>query len=601
MASVARGEATQEVTRLLASIHSLTAELSTSDPQAEGHMVHLRLVLSASELALLPFELANAYRGLAAQEQPLCLQSVRPVCLTREARRVSASTLEWPRDVSILVVAAAPPQVSAVPLREHLEALRGALEPSMEKGDDAEFSQHVTVLEEASLAAVRDACGRKRYTHVHVLAHGIGAEDAGSGESRFGLAFHVEGSPEKLDVVTGSRLAAALRCHIQERGEQKLASPVVLTIASCDSANLGTVIAPGASVAHELHEAGIPLVIGSQFPLSVKGSVVMTGLLYRRLLRGDDPRVVTHDLRQALHAEVRETHDWASLVVYASLPGDIDMQLERARFRRAQVALEVAMARVDSVLRRQQTRQSPEPEQPDWRRISGELKETMRRFEEAAPRVSSSERVSAMGILASAYKRVAEVLRMSEEMHSDSAPSAASDDERSPSELSYQKSLEEARHKYFTCYQAGVRDAWPLVQYLALTVALNLDWRTKEGLEEFKKRWTMAEVMAQDALRSNDLRRQVWAHSDLAELWLLAAEWEPQKTCQEKGLQHIRRMHEIIQLQPYADAHFDMYSFYRQILRYVVLGWSTDAMFEVSAKFAEELRERGARARWTRT
>src|SRR4051812_13611886 len=48
--------ASVEVSRLLASIRSLTAEIS-SVPRGERKLIHLRLVLSASELAMLPFEL----------------------------------------------------------------------------------------------------------------------------------------------------------------------------------------------------------------------------------------------------------------------------------------------------------------------------------------------------------------------------------------------------------------------------------------------------------------------------------------------------------------------------------------------------------------
>src|SRR6185369_3772851 len=121
--------------------------------------------------------------------------------------------------------------------------------------------------------------------------------------------------------------AAALRCHPASLTEGELVSPAVVTVASCDSGNVGSVVAPGASIAHQLHEAGIPLVLASQFPLSVRGSAIMTETVYTRLLRGEDPRVLVHDLRQVLHVSCPDTHDWASVVAYAALPADIDKQV----------------------------------------------------------------------------------------------------------------------------------------------------------------------------------------------------------------------------------------------------------------------------------
>jgi hypothetical protein len=592
MASMARGEAAQEVTRLLASIHSLTAELSTSDPEEERRMVHLRLVLSASELSLLPFEMANAYSGLAAQEQPLCLQTARPVCLTRETRRVAATTLEWPKDMHILVIAAAPPQVSAIPLREHLQVLRAALDPYMVKGDEEELARYVTVIPEATLAAVRRACSTTRFTHVHVLAHGIGADDGG--EARFGLAFHAEGQPNMVDVVTGSRLAAALRCHTQGHTGQELSSPVVLTIASCDSANLGTVLAPGASVAHELHEAGIPLVIGSQFPLSVKGSVVMTELLYRRLLQGDDPRVVTHDLRQALHAECRDTHDWASVVVYAALPGDLESQLERVRFERAHQALDTVMSRIDAFAQEGPLKDSVS----EVTRL--ELKAAMKRFKEVAPTGGKTKerRVQALGVLANASKRVAWFMRPPEE----GAPVPTADKveashggDSGTREYEYREALEDARRYYYACYQEGVRDPWPLVQYLALTMALERGWNG----EDFRNRWTAACVMARDAQRSENIQRQALAHSSLVELMVIAAGWLDPKQCEQTALKHAQEFYELTRLDLYNGARFDMYSLYRQILRYEKLKWGTPEVIALSKTVGEALLERGARRLWT--
>jgi hypothetical protein len=246
------------------------------------------------------------------------------------------------------------------------------------------------------------------------------------------------------------------------------------------------------------------------------------------------------------------------------------------------------MARVDALEQRRpgQGTEAWTRWQKDRQRVRGELKDAMRRFETAAPR-GGNERVSALGILASAYKRVASSLKQTEE------------DVSLPGEGDYRQSLEEARHNYFACYQAGARDSWPLVQYLSLTVALDPEWQKEQALQDFKRRWTMAEVMSRDALRSDDLQRQAWAHSSLAELWVLAAAWEGSQVCVDNATHHVRELHEITQLRPYADVRFDMYSLYRQIRR--LLGWGTPEMIVVSRALDDELRKRGARALWART
>jgi hypothetical protein len=626
MASVAQSEAAEEVTRLLGSIQPLTAELINTDPAEEGRMVHLRVVLSASELALLPFELANSLPGLPGQKQPLCLQTVSPVCLTREVRRVAAVALEWPRKVRILVISAAPPPVAAVPLREHLQALRTALAPYMVRGDDEEFARFVTVLPEASLAAIREACRDNReapFTHVHVLAHGISADVPGYAGARYGLAFHSEHNPNEVDIVGGTRLAAALRCHTPDSAGQEVARPVVLTIASCDSANMGTssvLSAGGASIAHELHEAGIPLVIGSQFPLSVTGSVVMARLLYQRLLQGHDPRKVIHDLRQALYAEVPEApNDWAAIVVYAAFPADLPAQLTRVRFERARLELDTAMARLDAVDESEASRGVLLGEE-GRQELRQALKTVMKRLRDAMPSGGGNEeRIHALGVLASAGKQVARFLG-TQELRQSALPAhaarrtsaaqrrvvaskrgkrlegEATERERRV-EAEFLEALSDARRDYYACYQAGNIDSWPLVQYLALTVRLEQQWNT----QEFKDRWTTAVVMSRDAEHSDNLQRRLWALSALTELRILQAAWDPPEDCWPLALQHIDSFYRIINLEPYKEARFDAYSLLRQVRRYDDRQWGTEAMFLVAQKVGRELEARGALPHWTRT
>src|SRR5207302_280962 len=121
-------------------------------------------------------------------------------------------------------------------------------------------------------------------------------------EKGFGLALHDDTDPAGTDVVSGDRLAKILRTY-RAGGRDELAFPSVVTIASCDSGDeQGSVFGAGSSVAHALHEAGIPFVVGSQFPLSVPASVVLTEVLYEGLLWGADPRTLLNDLRRQLQS-----------------------------------------------------------------------------------------------------------------------------------------------------------------------------------------------------------------------------------------------------------------------------------------------------------
>lgn len=627
-ARAAHTEAAEEVARIIASIRSLTAELSSA-PRGEKRLVHLRLVLSASELALLPFELVTAPSGFPGQGLPLSLQTVAPIALTREVRRVSASTIRWPESPRILVVAAAPRgavrggaesrPIDPVPLRAHLLAIRRALSPWLVSSKPEELARHVTVLPEATLAEVREACAATAFTHVHVLAHGYGAEE--EGELRYGLAFHADDDRDRVDVVSGSRLAAALRCHPTMASGTELVTPAVVTVASCDSGNVGSVVAQGASVAHELHEAGIPLVLASQFPLSVRGSAIMAELTYRRLLRGDDPRMLVHDLRQELHVACPDTHDWASVVVYAALPADIDAQVTQARFLRAQRAVDTVMARLDG---------TPEPREEDLLA----LEEVMRNFEAAVPEEDTpAERVRAYGLLASAKKKaallyygkppwpllavegasavaVARILGGSIPPPADLAREGSESSEGSGedrtralrAQIASRTALEEARSYYMKAFRLATNEPWSVVQWLSLTAALD-PLEDEAAQEMFADRWTTARVIAEDNLSSLDLQHVVWAHSALIELHVLAQllpeGHRGRAEAAQKAQRHVDELLSIVAADPYPGARFDAYSVLKQLLRLADWWWrDRPDIRALPTRLAERMRMRGVRSRW---
>jgi hypothetical protein len=251
--------------KILASVPALSPEI-TAARQGKDTVINLRLVVSGSELALIPFELATALPGFPGSGQPLLLQVDTPIALTREIRRGKPLPLDWNRRPRILFVAASPEGVTPVPAQEHLDALRRAIEPWIKWAPDPgqrirHVTEHLTVLINASLEDIRQACANGQYTHVHILAHGKPYEHAG--DLRYGLALCAPGSRAE-DIVEGRQLAQALRTvHL---GEGARSHPNVVTLATCDSGNVGSVLVPGGSIAHDLHAFGIPWVVASQFP-----------------------------------------------------------------------------------------------------------------------------------------------------------------------------------------------------------------------------------------------------------------------------------------------------------------------------------------------
>ena len=166
------------MTDVLGSVPGLIADLAEPCEPGEQEMTHLRLILSSNELALLPFELANAPNGFPGAGQSLVLQSQLPLCITREGRRVSPRFGRWKSKPKILFACASPPGVAEVPLDAHALALRAVIEPwiyyhANDEQCEIRVGEHLTVLTGASVDSIQQACASGEYIHVHILAHGV--------------------------------------------------------------------------------------------------------------------------------------------------------------------------------------------------------------------------------------------------------------------------------------------------------------------------------------------------------------------------------------------------------------------------------------------
>ncbi len=486
----------QEIAEILSLVKGLAGAL-TPQIESPNTLTQLRIVFSASELAMLPFEMSKVPPGAGAPGVWLALQARAPVCITRHIRSVSAEGIRWPTDPRILFVAG-----PDTPVEQHRQALQRTMAPW--RDDKGSLNVRLVCLEEATLKQITgavDAAARKNrpFTHVHVLAHGARLDEADR-YSPIGLQLHDE-------VVSGPRLASALTAV----GSHGTCRPVVVTLATCDSGKQTDVRTPDASIAHDLHDQGIPLVVASQFPLSVEGSIPFVELFYEGQLWGHHPLVSLYEVRLRLHSTMgQDVHDWASLVVYEAFPSDLDTQLDDLRYWQTRLAQDNALKRLEAV-------DAPVDAGPPLRERYDQLKAEATAFVERLPTDGPYE-LECAGLRAAAMKRMAHVaLRLAV------AGDVPADWSR-PLFAECLRLLEEARAEYWRAtksYLAPTSEPtrrkanlhWLLGQVLSLDVLLG---RSLDLLS-----WTAAQFAAQLDTASSDDVEQAWAHVSLAELALL--------------------------------------------------------------------------------
>jgi len=531
-------ELSQTLAEILQQVPGLIAELC--DYQHDDTAIsHLQLVLSASELALLPFELANAPRGFSGAGQPLTLQPSLPLCLTRKVRRVGKAHLPWPSKPRILLIAASPPGAGPIPLESHLLALRQIVDPWVwycDEDDSAlcerKVEEHLVFLPEASIESIMAICRAHCFTHIHILAHGAPLEKGE--DKRFGLALHDARDPNQMKVVSGVQLANALRTY-KNIPEDGFSHPSVVTLASCDSGNVGSVMGVGASIAHDIHAADIPLVIASQFPLTFAGSIIMVQTLYAGLLWGDDPRYVLNDLRQQLNTQVPDSHDWASIVAYAAFPEDLQPQLAAISVEQAVNSLNAAFTHADHainqdlnvgfdeqdgrvILVKKACKESAYDRAKGLEKALVKLKLGKRRLERLV-----AQKTDGLALLASVEKRMGQVYYFAAKMEIQPSETEA---EHQARQMRYEAAslacLGAAFKWYDTAHQQDPKSSWAGVQCLSLNLVLG------KKIADYAQQWEVVwhcvrlDVLTEQNTEWATSGTVAWAHSNMAELLVLA-------------------------------------------------------------------------------
>lgn len=502
---------------LFGRIPALISELGSVRPE-QGALVHLRLSFSAHELALVPFECAIATDGFPASGSPLFLQANLPITLTREVRHGRDPKVAWNQKPRILFIYATPGNLAPVPFERHLMALRQAVDPWIVTRDTPEekvreVAGMLTVLPEATLTRIRRACADNTYTHVHILGHG--APYAVAGDQRYGLALCADSDPTQTEVVDGERLALALTTGRATAGGSPH-RPTVVTLATCDSANVKSVLTPGGSMAHELHAAGIPWVFASQFPLWMRSSTLFAAILYERLLQGADPRRALHELRQRLRTTCPETHDWASIVAYASVPWNFEDQVSAFYDQQNWRRIGTLIARIDHLVEKPEEQQSTFQDcETEIKALCHTIRETIDRWLDGRISGETGRMAERLGLCGASEKRIGIACAQ--------LAKKAPDDQKQELE----KNRQDAYEKSCAYYRRGMDEApdnhWLITQYLSMRVVTDpgkdaVDWGA-EGAHW----WRVAKEICTRLATVKTGEARFWAYSSLAELELLGS------------------------------------------------------------------------------
>jgi hypothetical protein len=333
-----------------------------------------------------------------------------------------------------------------------------------------------------------------------------------------------------------------------------------VSLATCDSGNAGSVVTAGGSIAHALHAGGIPWVIASQFPLWMHASSVATEVLYRGLLRGDDPRWVLYTVRHRLRTDSTATHDWASIVAYAVVPWDFEKQVEAFKNRQTRQRIEVKFDEAEQRLR------SDADAKIDG--IYNVIRDDLKQWCDT-PNLSPRERAERLGTSAASEKRIGDLFRSD---HDDSHARAA---------------YVQASELYKRAMEADPLYHWVVTQYLSMTAVLAPEDGAKALATEYGNWWRAARQIAEWQLRTATGENRAWALGTLAELELLGTIYGGSDFVREDAGARIDQL-----CRDLADAAgrdgFPVSSTRRQFARYRMI-WHRDAWSDLAKRAIDAL------------
>jgi hypothetical protein len=530
-----------EVENARATLSAEAARVIPCFPVNGGELVQLDLVTGAAELWAFPFE-ACMRDGIPEFADPN-----RRIVLTRRIRGEFADQKFVPPSAPRVLFVHAPKgdDLEEDLIADHEKRLRSALRcwaGGNEPGEELLVVRQIDSLPEL-IEARNDP---KKFTHIHLLAHGIAWRDKNTDALQWGLRLGWPGS----DPVMPQDIAKALA--------PQDGLPEVITIAACDSANQSGSATPTFSLAQELHRCGVSVVVGSQFPLTKTGSVVLAEKFYEPVLSGEDVRVALFDTRLALHEQDSAGHDWLSLVSYVRLPeGYADRIVSQG------VAMEMQMLRA---LQQQADFVIDHPRENELLDIERRLRERIVLIERRLQDLAGADvalRQECEGILASAHKRLAELYFRGRGIE------AWRENHRQLS----RDQLESALRHYTNGFAANIHNHWLGIQQLALEAVLYGKFRDAA-------KWP-AVLFGAELNRATD----VWALGTIAEVRFLERLADTRSAAETTG-DAVRDC--LRELKGRAKDNSPVESTRRQFARYIDW-WTTDnGFFPACQDFRDE-------------
>jgi hypothetical protein len=450
-------------------------------------LCQLDVVLNASELCLLPFELL-----LNENQVPYFADPDKKIAFTRRLRQSNfENSFTWPYIPKVLFVYSNG-GLRDVPFEDHLYELDRALT----KWGGSAKSEIFKLLTEATFDELQAELKnndslKNQYTHVHILAHGKAIEVKNKPwDYETGIAFGTGKEP------------ATNANSIKELFESLQNKPLLVNYMVCDGANFFNPLKPDKNPVQVTHRAGVPIVLGSQFPLSMDGSTLITRLLYYPLFNGEDIRAILNETRIKLFAKREDHHDWISLVSYLRLPEGYNDYLYKASLYSQMQNLKYIKRISDEYLVKRQINEDK------FIATMTELLSCINCLEKKLGEIENNKKyeeevLENLGLLGSSYKRLAELNFIS----------ASVKDLKGGNGFPEQKAaLQKSLEFYKRACNKNLSHHWSLVQYLSLDVVLNNQLSDMDS-------WFSARKSITISIEKNP--GDGWAYGSLLELFLL--------------------------------------------------------------------------------
>ncbi len=451
----------------------------------ERENTHVDLVLNAMELGLLPFELLLDDAG-----EPYFASEKKRTLTRRIRQKRKRSDFKIPA-VPKMLFAYAHGKGLQVPFKNH----QYYLDQALQKWGGIENFRVLKVLPEADFETLKNELRsndteESHYTHVHILAHGALILDAVSPyEMEYGIALGSAATPT-------SPIA-----DFKDLFESLDHKPYMVNYMVCDGAHFLNPFKPDKNPVQVTHKAGVPIVLGAQFPLTMKGSEMITRKLYAGLFNGNDLRSVLHQIRRDLYKHNTDNHDWISLTAYARIPREYYRYQVPNDLEAKMQELKYARSLADKCTKTENFSQDA------FLNIRKRLVDCIDGLENLLKNIIDdpaydSQVLENLGQLGSAYKRLAELCFAYRKLNGQNCTQEE------------MEALQKARYYYKQACSKNLSHHWATVQYLSLETILSgglCDWEY----------WNTAKVAIDCSIRKDGT--DGWAFGSRLELLLLAS------------------------------------------------------------------------------